>query len=189
MSKTPVAAGKSSFSLLEPEDLFAELPLRENQVILDAACGVGNYAVAVAQRLQDRAVIHAVDLWEEGIRELEKAVSRKGLTSVRPVLADLSRSIPLEGRSVDLCLMATALHDLVQVGTHVGALREIARVLKRGGTFALIEFRKIDPPPGPPLQIRLSSQELQEVLTPFGFGELHSAGLSPSLYLSLQRLQ
>jgi ubiquinone/menaquinone biosynthesis C-methylase UbiE len=189
MSKVPVAAGKSSFSLLEPEDLFAELPLRRHQVILDAACGVGNYAVAMAEHLRDQTVVHAADLWEEGIRELTKTVGRKGLSGIRPLLADLSAGIPLETSSVDLCLMATALHDLVQVGTHVGALREIARVLKRGGTFALIEFRKIDPPPGPPLAIRLAPEELRDLLALFGFQEERCAGLGTSLYLSLQRLQ
>jgi ubiquinone/menaquinone biosynthesis C-methylase UbiE len=185
MSQKPIAAGKSSSSLLDPEDLFQKLPLKKNNVILDAACGVGSYALAMAERLGDEATIYGADLWEEGIQELSRSASARGTTAVRPLLADLSQGLPLEARSVDLCLLATALHDLIQVEAHTGTLQEVVRVLRPGGTLAVIEFQKIAPPPGPPLAIRLSPEELQERLQPFGFSQQAVFPLEPYLYLSL----
>ncbi len=189
MSQKPIAAGKSSFSLLDPEDLFRNLPLQKGSVVLDAACGVGNYALAMAERLGNEATIYGADLWEEGIQELTRAAWNNRMDSVHPLLADLNRGLPLATSSVDLCLLATALHDLIQVQAQDGTLLEISRVLRPTGTLAVIEFQKIEPPPGPPLAIRLSPQELQQELRPYGFAEYALAQLEPYLYLSLQALE
>ncbi|MBW2029694.1 MAG: hypothetical protein JRJ03_05210 [Deltaproteobacteria bacterium] len=65
--------------------------------------------------------------------------------------------------------MATVLHDLKRGGTAGDALREVARVLKESGTLAIIEFHKVDGPPGPPADIRLDPAEVLEMVTPHGF--------------------
>ena len=67
MTEKPIAAGKSSFDLVDPEKVFAELRLQPDTVFLDVACGVGNYALAAAEFIGEEGAILAVDLWEEGI--------------------------------------------------------------------------------------------------------------------------
>jgi len=189
MSGKPIAAGKSSFQLLNAQDLFRSLPLRKHTAILDVACGAGSYVLAMAEHLENEAIIYATDLWEEGLEDLSKAAAWRGLTSIRPILADLSQGLPLDAECLDLCLMATALHDLMQIQAHETALRELIRTLKPDGTLAVIEFQKIEPPPGPPPAIRLSPDELQAVLEPYGFRRETISLLDPYLYLSLQRLE
>ena len=44
----PPGAGKSSFDLIEPSKLLAELQLPKNITFLDLGCGAGNYTLAVA---------------------------------------------------------------------------------------------------------------------------------------------
>lgn len=188
MSTEPIAAGKSSYELLDPEELFRSLPLEPGTAILDAACGVGNYSLAIAERLQDKATLYAVDLWEEGVQTLTQTASQRGLRSIKPIHADLGRGLPVDSDSLDLCLMATALHDLIQIQAHTTALAEIARALKPAGLLAVIEFQAIEPPPGPPLHIRLAPEQLQTVVGPFGFRHEQLDLLAPYLYLSLQRL-
>ncbi len=48
MGHRPIAAGKSSYDLIDSEKLFSKLRLAEESVLLDVACGGGNYAVAVS---------------------------------------------------------------------------------------------------------------------------------------------
>lgn len=42
-------------------------------------------------------------------------------------------------------------------------------MLRPGGTFAVLEFKKIDGPPGPPKAIRLAPEEVERLVSPFGF--------------------
>jgi len=183
MAEKPIAAGKSSFDLIDPEKVFAELRLQPDTVFLDVACGVGNYAVAAAEFIGPRGVIHAVDLWEEGIETLRERADEMGLSRIHADVGDVSARLPVEDGTVDVVLMATVLHDLVVDGTAEGTLREIVRALKPKGRLVIIEFDKIDSEPGPPKAIRLSPGEVEEVVAPFGFGEEHITPVGPTNYL------
>jgi ubiquinone/menaquinone biosynthesis C-methylase UbiE len=91
------------------------------------------------------------------------------LDRILALVADVSRRLPLESAAVDLCLLATVLHDLVEAGSAAGALAEVARVVKPGGLLAIVEFKKIPGPPGPPLNIRLAPAEVAALVEPYGF--------------------
>ena len=81
-------------------------------------------------------------------------------------MADVGQALPVADQSVDLCLMATVLHDLVQEDIAQAALAEVARALKPAGILAVIEFKKQDGPPGPPRKIRLRLEEVSMLLLP-----------------------
>ena len=74
----------------------------------------------------------------------------------------------MESGSVDVALMATVLHDLVEAGTAAGALAEVSRVIKAEGRLAIVEFHKIDGPPGPPRHIRLTRRKWKRWWPPTG---------------------
>ena len=184
MADTPIAAGKSSFDLVDASLLFDAMDLRKDDVLLDLACGVGNYSLAIAAQTGPGGTIHALDLWEEGIAALRSEAAARNMAWIHPAVADISCQIPLEDDSVDVCLMATVLHDLKQSGTHAGALNELQRVMKPLGTLAVVEFKKINGPPGPPLHIRLSPAETEALLEPFGFVRDRVVDIGPFNYLA-----
>jgi ubiquinone/menaquinone biosynthesis C-methylase UbiE len=186
--KLPIAAGKSSFDLIEPDKLFATLRLTEATVLLDLACGSGAYSLAAAEIIGDDGKIYSVDLWKEGIDTLQREAAVRQLRQIQATVADVGRHIPLADHSVDVCLMATVLHDLIQDKTEKGALREVARIVRPDGVLAVVEFKKIEGPPGPPLSIRLSPQELESVVSPYGFRPTTTMELGSCTYLSIFRL-
>jgi ubiquinone/menaquinone biosynthesis C-methylase UbiE len=177
-SSKPCGAGNSSFELIEAGKLFQVLALKPWFTVLDMGCGPGTYSIAMAKIIGDGGRVHAADLWEEGIERLGERVERQGLKNVKPMLADVSRPLPLPGESMDLILMATVLHDLKEASVQEGALAEARRLLKRHGTFAVVEFKKVPGPPGPPISIRLSPEEATALVEPFGFAGtgLHEVG-------------
>lgn len=184
MSDQPIAAGHSSFDLIDPEAAFAAMGLSEGMVLYDVACGVGKYALAAAARLGKTGRVHAVDLWPEGIAVLKDQVAELGLKNVHPDCCDVSGRVPLADDSVDLCLMATVLHDLAHDGTAPGALQEVRRVLKPGARLAVIEFYKVEGKPGPPKAIRLDEAELESLVVPFGFRKERTVQVGPHNYLT-----
>ena len=181
-SPKPPGAGKSSYDLIDPATLWAELNLTPGITFLDLGCGQGNYSLAAATAIGPAGVVYAVDLWEEGIASLQERAAREGRSNLEALVAGAGQ-VPLESRSVDVGFMATVLHDLVEAGTAAGALAEVARVLKPGGLLAIVEFDKIDGPPGPPRHIRLDPQEVEALVAPYGFARQRTVKLGPYNYL------
>jgi len=185
MNDKPIAAGKSSFNLIDAKKLFLELDLKEGCVFLDVACGIGFYSIAASEHVGQAGAIHAVDLWKEGIESLQSEISARQIKNIHAGVADVSKRIPLEDRSVDVCLMATVLHDLIQDNTHEGTLSEVKRVLKPGGKLAIVEFNKTEGPPGPPVAIRISPEEVEKYLRPYSFRIDRTIDVGPNNYLSV----
>lgn len=185
----PTSAGLSSFNLLDERRLFETLGLFPGMTMLDLGCGLGNYAVAAAPYVGGQGVIHAMDMWDEGIETLAVRVEIGHLTNIRPGVADASGPLPLADRTIDLCLMATIIHILVQEAVIQNTLIEVRRVLKPGGTLAVVEFHKVDGPPGPPTAWRLTPAELELLLAPFGFCRTVCVDVGPANYLSLFSLR
>jgi ubiquinone/menaquinone biosynthesis C-methylase UbiE len=181
-SPKPPGAGKSSYDLIDPGTLWAELDLPQGITFLDLGCGQGNYALAAADRVGPAGVVYAVDLWEEGIAALRERAARAGRANLKALVAGAGQ-IPMANLSVDVGFMATVLHDLVEAGTAAGALAELARVIKPGGCLAIVEFAKIDGPPGPPRHIRLEAGEVEALVAPYGFARQKTVKLGPYNYV------
>ena len=185
MKNKPIAAGKSSFSLIDSNQFFSEIGLIKNITMLDVACGIGAYAMAASSYVGPSGKIVAVDLWEDGIDTLKTEIQSRNIGNIFPHVADVSRHIPMPDHSVDICLMAAVLHDLVQDNTDQGTLKEVERTLKPDGQLAVVEFQKKEGPPGPPMNIRISPEALEMFLRPFGMHPFKSVDIGEHLYLSI----
>ena len=182
MSKKPVAAGKSSYDLIDPSVFFSHLKIPSDARVLDLACGIGNYSIAISPLLDERGLVYSVDLWDEGLEKLRHRIQEKGISNIRPVKADITKHIPLENGSVDFCLIATILHDL-SPREQDSTLKEVKRIIKTDGVLALVEFKKLDKGPGPPMHIRLSEAEAEEKMKKYGFIKTYKGDIGEFTYL------
>ena len=165
MSHPPTGAGKSSYDLIDPSRFWQAISLEPDMTVLDLACGAGRYTLPMADRVRPDGRVIALDLWAEGIDQIREASLSAGL-QIEARVADVGQALPVADQSVDLCLMATVLHDLVHDGIAQAALAEVARTLKPSGILAVIEFKKQDGPPGPPQKVRLRLEEVSMLLLP-----------------------
>jgi ubiquinone/menaquinone biosynthesis C-methylase UbiE len=181
----PTGAGRSSFGLVDTAKFFREIDLKKGATFLDVACGWGAYSLAAADRVGENGQVYAVDLWEEGISSLRKEADSKGIRNLATFLSDAAQSIPLENDCVDVCLMATVLHDFVgdKVERHV--MKEIVRVMKPAGLLAVVEFLKKEGPPGPPKRVKLSPEEVDQIVSAYGFKQNRYTEVGPDHYLQL----
>ncbi len=184
----PTAAGKSSFDLIDVDKFFKELDLQKGISFLDVACGKGAYCLAASEIVGEKGRVYGVDLWEEGIELLKAAADEKSAGNIDALVSDAGKQIPVDDHSIDVCLMATVLHDFVEDQIEKEVLDEIVRVVKPNGILAIMEFMKIDGPPGPPRHIRLSPGQVGDMLTPFGFRQEHFADVGPYNYLMLFKI-
>ena len=163
----PTAAGKSSYDLIDHDRFWRFLSLEPGMTVLDLGCGVGRYSLPIAARLGSQGKVIAVDAWEEGIARLKAQAEAVADVTLEAYVAD-ARRLPLADRQVDLCLMATVLHDFVADGIATQVMDEVMRVLKPRGICAVVEFKKQPGPPGPPEKIRLAVEDVAVRMQPYG---------------------
>ena len=185
MHQTPIAAGGSSFDLIDSKKLFTELQLKPEMTFLDVACGYGYYSIAASKYLGETGIVYAIDLWQNGIEQLSKHIKEFKINNIQAVLADARKKIPLKSSSVDICLLSTVLHDFMLEKTEDGVLKEIHRVLKPGGKFAVVEYKKITSRRGPPVEIRITPEQVQEGVMSYEFDSLKTVEIGEFNYLSL----
>lgn len=102
--------------------------VRRGQCVLDLACGAGRHAAALARR---GARVVGLDL---SLPLLLRAARRTGVPLVR---ADMRR-LPLREAAFQVVVnLFTSFGYFEQDEQHAAVLREVARVLARGGVFAL----------------------------------------------------
>lgn len=181
----PHEAGKSSFDLVDFDLLLSSIVKKEVAVLVDMGAGEGRYSLPLAKRLGAGVQVVAVDLWNEGLQKLEKAAGDAGLGNVMTIAADLGEIPLLCDGLADMVLMSTVLHDLKERRTEKAALREVARILRKGGELFVVEFRKVDSKPGPPLKIRLAPEEVAHLLRRRGFSQKSNTDIGENLYLSV----
>ena len=181
----PTAAGKSSYDLIDVHKFFKELNLKKGISFLDVACGIGAYCLAASEIVGEKGRVYGVDLWEEGIELLKAAADEKGIGNINAFVSNAGEHIPVADHSIDVCLMATVLHDFVEDQIEKEVLDEIVRVVKPNGILSIMEFMKIDGPPGPPRHIRLSPEQVDDMLAPFGFMQERIVEVGPYNYLML----
>ena len=182
MAGKPPAAGKSSFDLIDKKRFFSLFDVPPGSTVTDLACGTGNYSLEIAKKIGSEGIVYAIDLWAEGIEALNILIANNNITNIHTIIADISKEIPLETASADACLLATVLHDLSQEAQD-SAIREVHRVLRPEGLLMIIEFKKTDKGPGPPMSIRLTEHEVGEIVTRYDFSEVSCDEIGAFNYL------
>jgi ubiquinone/menaquinone biosynthesis C-methylase UbiE len=165
----PPGSGRSTFDLINPDRFFEALNIRRSMVLLDLGAGNGDYTLSLARIAGPGGHVYAVDAWPEALVMIRERALKEGLNNISTLLADANKGIPLDDGTIDVCLMACVFHDLLREGSGETVLREISRILKPGGRVAVLEFKKIEDGPGPPLHIRLSGDDVKKRLVPFHF--------------------
>lgn len=158
-------SGISSFGRLDTAQVFLDLNIKKGDIFLDIGCGAGDYSVQAAELVGNTGMVYALDQWEEidiKLRALEHG-------NIFPVVADIKEYLPLADNSCDICFVAMVLHGIELDSSGANFFSEVHRILKQKGRIAIIEIKKEETPFGPPMEIRYSADELEQIAINFGF--------------------
>lgn len=157
---------RSSRNLLDPEKVLGEMGLKKGDNFLDAGCGEGHFSIAASEMVGDHGKVYAIDISEDAINILKGEIDERGIETFT---GDMTEELPMENESIDVCLMANILHGLVVSRKVEGTLKEIFRVLKPDGVLAVVDFKKVEGPPGPPIYFRMAPEEVEKIINKYGF--------------------
>ncbi|ABD41070.1 UbiE/COQ5 methyltransferase [Methanospirillum hungatei JF-1] len=169
--------GPSSFWMQDPDIVFRELNLNEGDTFLDIGCGTGDYTIRAATEVGRNGTVFATDIQEGLVHELMKKAEDSGLENIQAFVNDIQNPLPFENNSIDICFISTVLHSLDLNQTGPLLLREIKRVLKKDGILVIIECNKENLTFGPPVHMRISADEIEKIVSPYGFVQISHADL------------
>jgi ubiquinone/menaquinone biosynthesis C-methylase UbiE len=126
--------------LAQAAAIWERAGFRRGQRILDVGCGPGFAALDLAERLGPGGQIVAVDISRRFLAHLEQLAKVRGLTNIRTALSSVERLVIRESGFDG----AYARWVLCFVRRPAAVLREVARRLKRGGTFVIQDYYRYE---------------------------------------------
>ena len=131
---------KSTRDILSADKVLDNSGLKSGDKFLDAGCGDGFISFKASSIVGENGKVYATDVYPESIVAVKKEIKEKSINNVEAFVADLTDKIPLNDDSIDLCIMANVIHGFVENGEVEPVMKELSRVIRPDGIFAVVEF-------------------------------------------------
>ncbi|VVB84144.1 Putative arsenite methyltransferase [uncultured archaeon] len=147
---------------LNPDSILEKAGLDSDTVIADLGCGSGYFAIPASKMVKK---VYAIDVQQEMLDIVREKIRKGKLTNIVTVLSEES-SIPLPDNSADVLFMANVFHEL---DDRDPILKEGKRILRRFGRLIIIDWKKMEMDFGPPMEERLTADEVVSICEEGGF--------------------
>lgn len=145
---------------MPPEETLRKFKIEDTGTLLDVGCGIGYFTIGAASILKNGNVI-GIDIMEE-ILEVAKGRSQ-GIGNIEYRKSE-EYSFPIPDMSVEYVFISNVIHEVENKSKYFA---EIKRVLKAAGYLCIIEWAKRPMEMGPPVQERISIEEIKQIASSF----------------------
>jgi len=170
--------------VFDPISLISLVPIHKDQALGDIGCGPGFLSIPLAKYAYDGR-LYAVDVQEEMLEYVRKGAERARLSNVETVVSK-ENTIPLEDGLLDGAVVANTLHEATKPSS---LLKEVSRLLKKGGWLAVVEWSPSEELQlvGPAAKNRIPADQVIEWATGLGLRRLMNRQLSIHHYIVVFR--
>lgn len=147
--------------LLDVNFILKKARLEEDMKAADLGCGAsGHFVFPTAELVGKNGKVYAVDILKTVLSTIEKRVKQDNYENVETVWSNLEifKATPIEASSLDVAFL---INTLYQSKKRAEILRETVRMLKKGGSLLVVEWKNISSPLGPPNQERVKLDPLK----------------------------
>ena len=168
------AHGFSSALFLDSDEIIQELNLTGNETFMDAGCGDGHNAIKVLEDYNHKGLVYAVDIYDASIEDMETYKTENNVENLINIEADITEGIPgVDDESMDVILMVNVFHGFKASRKLDEAVEELARIIKKDGKIAIMDYKPWDVPKGPPTQYRSSPADLEKLFNKHGLEQIY----------------
>ncbi len=128
------------FGYKERAKIVKLLNLKEGELLLDVGCGTGTLLV-VAKKLHPTNKMTGIDIDDRILKYAQKKINKENL-DIKIIKASAAK-LPFDNSSFDVVVSTFTFHHL-PTAVKKQSLKEIKRVLRRGGRFLLIDFGRAE---------------------------------------------
>ncbi|HBP64498.1 MAG TPA: class I SAM-dependent methyltransferase [Desulfosporosinus sp.] len=158
---------KQRQTTLPPAQVLKDITPGSQTVWADIGCGTGYFTIPLAKEVKE---VYALDIRAEMLSNLNESLTQLQIQNVK-VLQSEESHFPLPDQFIDGILIALVLHEVDQP---IEFFHELKRILKTGGSLVVIEWAKATTEMGPPLDHRVSTQQLDNWALTAGLTKLRS---------------
>lgn len=167
----------TSFKPLKASGRFL---IQKNHTLLDVGAGSGFFTLPMAESTSSK--VYAMDPDRRMLSLIEEKAKEKGLNNIE-LIQDYLENLSIQNDSIDFVMASLILHEVSSLSK---ALSKIYEVLKIGGHLLCLEYEKDDLIiEGPPMSIRIGSEELQKSLSLTGFKVVKKTKINDAIYTVL----
>ncbi|MHB1341659.1 MAG: class I SAM-dependent methyltransferase [Coriobacteriia bacterium] len=150
---------------LVPDLMWEAFGAPDARVVVEPGAGTGMFAREFASRMLPGGTLYAADISSDMIMWMGEHLDSGNATEIVTLEADAA-ALPLEDSSAELLYTVNLHHELDDVPA---TLAEAFRILAPGGRIAIVDWKKEPTPKGPPMEIRVSAEEIAAHLLAAGF--------------------
>lgn len=132
---------------VNPEEIIKNFEIRPGMVVADFGCGSGRYVLAIAKKMKgfdlpvgQAGVVYAIDIQKNLLESIKLNAEKEHLTDIIDIIwADIESKdgVKLATGTIDIVV---ASNILFQVENKEVLVKEIQRVLKGGGSVAVMDW-------------------------------------------------
>jgi ubiquinone/menaquinone biosynthesis C-methylase UbiE len=104
-------------------------------LVLDVGCGTGFLSIELAQRLDKKSTIFALDISENSLQRLKDKIKIIDINNIKPILGDI-QNLNFENNYFDLLVSNNGINNAENIKK---AISECSRVLKPSGQFIVTQ--------------------------------------------------
>lgn len=180
LNKIAFLDNKQRENLIPPEVLISQMPIQKNHTLLDIGAGSGFFTIPMAESTLSK--VYALDPDKRMLSVIEEKAKEKGLNNIERI-QDYLENLSIQNDSIDFVMVSLILHE---VSSLPKALSKIYEVLKADGHLLCLEYEKDDMiMEGPPIAIRIPSDELERILVLIGFKVVKKTKINDAIYTIL----
>jgi len=149
----------------KPHEVITALKLREGEVIADIGAGSGYFTFRLARHVGATGRVYAVDVNPDMIVHLNRRIRDLNVTNVVSILAAPDDPL-LPDASVDRFFICDTWHHIENHDRYLALLKNM---LRPDGEVVMVDFKKVETPVGPPMEMRISRDDLVKEMERNGF--------------------
>lgn len=159
----------SASELINATAALETVGIRDGMKVADLGCGAtGHYVFPAARMVGPHGTVYAVDIQKSALDGLRGRMDIRGVNNIEFVWGDIERwhGVGILDGTLDVALVA---NNFFVARDRMGLGREALRLLKSGGTLAVIDWKLARSPLGPPPEGRISPDEAERMMEQVGF--------------------
>jgi len=168
----------------KPDQIPGVLGLKPGMAVADIGAGTGYFSRYFSDAVGPSGKVYAVDIEPKLVSYMRERAIREKTANVTVVLAapDDPR---LPVAALDVIFICDTWHH---INDRIAYLGRLAKALKPDGVVAIVDYQKKETPVGPPVEHRLSGEEVINEFAEAGWALKTESNILPYQYLLLFRL-